>query len=246
MNRYRTAVLPTLLLAVLGWGWNCAGQTQINAPSAGCLPATETQLHNDALGLGQGLKASPRNAIRPHNLKWELPIIAATGVLIAEVDGPVSSHNRSLSRQNTASLWSNIGLGMELGTAGLMWAGGCAGHHDTLRENGWTALEAAGAAAGINEVFKLAADRQYAYNVNSDGEFWEGGKSFPSGHSAASWAFASVLAHRYPHNRWVKWGAYGFATAVSLSRIAAKKHFPSDVLVGSTIGYVTGTYLAGR
>jgi hypothetical protein len=246
VSRYRFAVPQVLLLAVLGWNWNCAAQTQIYAPSAGCLPATATQLHSDAASLGEGLKMAPRDAIRPRNLKWELPVAAAAGVMIAEVDGPVNSHNRSLSRQNTASLWSNVGVGVELGTAGLMWADGCARHHDTLRQNGWTALEAAGAAAGINEVFKFAADRQYPYQVTGNGEFWDGGKSFPSGHSAASWAFASVLAHRYPHNRWVKWGAYGAATAVSLTRIAAKKHFPSDVLVGSTIGYVTGAYLAGR
>ncbi|HLK31974.1 MAG TPA: phosphatase PAP2 family protein [Terriglobales bacterium] len=246
MNRHSAAGLRILVLLLLGCGINCAAQTQINAPSTGCLPATATQLHNDATGLGHGLMAAPRNAIRPQNLKWELPIAAATGILIAEVDGPVNSHNRSISRQNTASTWSNVGLGMEFGTAGLMWLDGCARHHDSLRENGWTALEAAGAAAGINEVFKFAANRQYPIAGTGSGEFWDGGKSFPSGHSAASWAFASVLAHRYPHKRWVKWGAYGFATAVSLSRLASKKHFPSDVLVGSTIGYVTGTYLAGR
>lgn len=246
MNTHRVTVGRVLLLVVLGWGLGAGAQTQINAPAIGCLPATEAQLHSDAAALGQGLRIAPRDAIRPRNLKWELPVLAATGLLIAEVDGPVNSHNRSLSRQNTASVWSNVGVGMEFGTAALMWADGCARHHQMLRENGWTALEAAGAAAGINEVFKFAADRQYPYSVPANGEFWDGGKSFPSGHAAASWAFASVLAHRYPHDKWVKWGAYGFATAVSLSRIAAKKHFPSDVLVGGTIGYVTGTYLAGR
>lgn len=238
--------LRMLVLAALGWGLSCPAQAQINAPSAGCLPATETQLHDDAAGLGQRLGAAPRDALRPQNLKWELPILAATGVFIAKVDGPVNSHNRSLSRQSHASLWSNVGVGTEFGTAGLMWADGCLRHHDTLRQNGWTALEAAGAAAGINEVFKFAADRQYPTSVYGNGEFWDGGKSFPSGHAAASWGFASALAHRYPHKRWVKWGAYGFATAVSLSRIVAKKHFASDVLVGSTIGYVTGAYMAGR
>ena len=27
---------------------------------------------------------------------------------------------------------------------------------------------------------------------------------------------------------------------------AAKKHYPSDILIGATLGYVTGTYLAGH
>ena len=246
MGRYRRAGLQIFVLLLFAWSLQCAAQAPSGAAERGCLNETGTQLHQDAAGLGHGLAAAPRNAIRPRNLKWELPIAATTGIFIAELDKPVATHNESLSRQNTASTWSNVGLGMELGTAGLMWAGGCTHHNETLRDNGFVALEAAGAAAGINEVFKFAANRQYPYGTNSTGEFWENGKSFPSGHSAASWAFASALAHRYPHKRWVKWGAYAFATAVSLSRIPAKKHYPSDVLVGATIGYVTGAYLAGR
>lgn len=246
MSRHRPAVLRILVLLMLAWSLRCFGQAQSDAAQQRCLSATGAQLHNDAAALGHGLAAAPRNAIRPRNLKWELPIAATTGIFIAELDQPVATHNQSISRQNTLSTWSNVGLGIELGAAGLMWADGCVHAHESLRENGFTALEAAGAAAGINEVFKIAANRQYPYARNSTGEFWESGKSFPSGHSAASWAFASALAHRYPHKRWVKWSAYAFATAVSLSRIPAKKHFPSDILVGSTIGYITGAYMAGR
>lgn len=246
MNRQLSAALQMLALLLLGWTVPCTAQTQSDAEQQRCLYATKTQLHNDAEALGHGLAAAPRNAIRPRNLKWELPIAATTGIFVAELDQPVATHNQSLSRQTTLSTWSNLGLGVELGAAGLMWADGCVHHHTTLRENGFTALEAAGAAAGINEIFKIAANRQYPYAVKSTGEFWENGKSFPSGHAAASWAFASVIAHRYPNKRWVKWGAYAFATAVSLSRLPAKKHYPSDILVGSTIGFVTGAYMAGR
>lgn len=42
----------------------------------------------------------------------------------------------------------------------------------------------------------------------------------------------------------LKWSAYGWATGVSLVRLARKRHFPSDTLVGATVGYITGTYLA--
>lgn len=246
MSRDFLAELPILVLLLLGCSLACTAQVQNDAAQERCLYATGTQLHNDAAALGHGLAAAPRNAIRPRNLKWELPIAATTGIFIAELDQPVATHNQSLSRQSTLSTWSNVGLGMELGAAGLMWADGCVHHHESLRDNGFVALEAAGAAAGINEVFKIAANRQYPYAAHSGSEFWEGGKSFPSGHAAASWAFASALAHRYPQKRWVKWSAYAFATAVSLSRLPAKKHYPSDILVGSTIGYVTGAYLAGR
>jgi membrane-associated phospholipid phosphatase len=53
-----------------------------------------------------------------------------------------------------------------------------------------------------------------------------------------------VIAHRYPNKRWLKWSAYALATGVSLSRYPAKKHYPSDILMGATIGYVNGIYLA--
>jgi membrane-associated phospholipid phosphatase len=33
---------------------------------------------------------------------------------------------------------------------------------------------------------------------------------------------------------------------VSLARVAGKKHFPSDILIGGTLGYLTGTYFAGH
>jgi membrane-associated phospholipid phosphatase len=101
-----------------------------------------------------------------------------------------------------------------------------------------------GASTLVAYGIKVATNRQFAYAANTHGEFWEGGTSFPSGHAVASFAFASVIAHRYPHKPWIKWGAYGLATGVSLARIGAKKHFASDILVGGTIGYVSGTYLA--
>jgi membrane-associated phospholipid phosphatase len=66
----------------------------------------------------------------------------------------------------------------------------------------------------------------------------------PSGHAAASFAFASVIAHRYPKNPWLKWGAYGLATGVSFARVAGKKHFVSDIVAGGVVGYVTGTYMS--
>jgi len=126
-----------------------------------------------------------------------------------------------------------------------MYLGGCVGHRSSYAANtGFIALEAMGTANLMTFGIKAATNRQYAYHANPQGEFWEGGRSFPSGHAATSFAFASVIAHRYPHNPWIKWGAYGLAAGVSFARVGGKKHFASDILVGGTIGYVTGTYLA--
>jgi hypothetical protein len=48
-----------------------------------------------------------------------------------------------------------------------------------------------------------------------------------------------VIAHEYP-TPLVQIGAYGLATAVAATRVTAGQHFPSDVLVGSTFGYLIG------
>lgn len=200
----------------------------------------------EASQFGRGLKAVPRSAVRPSNLKWELPILAATGVMIAKLDRPAADRIQSKSLQQTAGQWSNVGLGLELGSAALAYGMGCGKHHSYLRDTGFKALAAMGAAGTADLALKLAFDRQFPYTPNSTGKFWGGGRSFPSGHSATSFAFAAVVAHRYPKNKWVKWGAYALATGVSLSRYPAKKHYPSDILIGATLGYITGTYLAER
>lgn len=238
------AIFRVLLLLAFCTALSWAEQDAAGTGDGGCRQIAG-QLPHTAATFGHGLVAAPRNAIRPSNLKWELPIVAATGLLIATADNHINNHIQSPTFVQDSTRGSNIGLGIELGTAGLMYLGGCSGHRSSYAANtGFTALEAMGAANLMTFVIKAAANRQYAYHANPQGEFWEGGRSFPSGHAAISFAFASVVAHRYPHNLWIKWGAYGLATGVSLARVGGKKHFASDILVGGTLGYVTGTYMA--
>lgn len=188
----------------------------------------------------------PREMVRRSNLEWEVPVAMGTAALIAAADRHASNQVTSASLQSNSSLASNVGLGVEFGVAGAAWLAGCHMHNDRLRSAGETALEAAGAAGLSVFAVKEAFKRVRPFQKNETGEFWEGGNSFPSGHAAFSFAIASVVAHRYAHRRWVKWGAYGLATAVTCARFGARQHFLSDLVVGSTIGYVTGTYLSGN
>jgi len=55
-------------------------------------------------------------------------------------------------------------------------------------------------------------------------------------------ALARVIAGEYPH-WYVLVPAYGFAESIGISRILANQHFPSDVLVGQAIGFLTGSYI---
>lgn len=73
--------------------------------------------------------------------------------------------------------------------------------------------------------------------------FFSGGKSpfkgssFPSGHAAGVFSVATVMASRYSKHRWVPWVVYGFASAISFSRVTTSAHFPSDVFLGAALGY---------
>jgi len=81
-----------------------------------------------------------------------------------------------------------------------------------------------------------------------DDTFFSGGKSpfhgssFPSGHAAAVFSVATVVAGRYRNHKWVPWLAYGFATAISFSRVTTAAHFPSDVFLGAALGYTATKY----
>lgn len=57
--------------------------------------------------------------------------------------------------------------------------------------------------------------------------------SFPSGHTSAAFLMASLLGYFFPA---LILPLYTWASAVGVSRIFLGVHFPTDVLVGSTIG----------
>ena len=78
---------------------------------------------------------------------------------------------------------------------------------------------------------------------NAEGDFFEGGRAFPSGHAAGSWALATVVACQYRHKRWVAPLAYGLAGLVSASRLFEREHFPSDVFVGGALGFMIGRHV---
>src|SRR5438874_3536539 len=63
---------------------------------SGCGPSQTThQVIGHATQLLHGIEHAPRNAVRLENLKWELPIGAATGLLIAEADQPAANRIQS-------------------------------------------------------------------------------------------------------------------------------------------------------
>lgn len=93
-------------------------------------------------------------------------------------------------------------------------------------------------------VLKTATQRPHPSVDDASGEFFDRGSAFPSGHAASAWSLATVIAYEYGRGRpLVRFGAYGLATAVSLSRYTGRNHFLGDVLVGSAISSGIGRYV---
>lgn len=78
------------------------------------------------------------------------------------------------------------------------------------------------------------------------GSSFSGAASFPSGHSTAAFAVATVMARRYRARPWVPWLAYGLAGVVAFSRVTTQAHFPSDVFVGAVLGYSISRFVVLR
>ena len=115
----------------------------------------------------------------------------------------------------------------------------------TPEKLGVLASEAAIDGVVVSELLKIATQRQRPNEGNGQGHFWSGntfGSSFPSQHAAVAWSLAAVFAHEYPSPA-MKILAYGTASAISISRITSLNHFPSDVFVGSTLGYFVGQHV---
>jgi len=104
----------------------------------------------------------------------------------------------------------------------------------------------------LNKGLGYAINRQTPKQGDGTGRFWPhgtktwpDGQSMPSDHSVVAWSFAHVVASQYPGIA-TKALVYGLAATVSASRVVAREHFPSDVIVGSALGYVVGGYVVRR
>ena len=138
------------------------------------------------------------------------------------------SHYKKVSNNGVASL---IGAGAGLYLLSFPT------HNERWRETGLLAGEAALNSLMMVEAMKYSLQRERPYQENGGGPFFNGGTSFPSEHAAVAWSIARVIAHEYsgPLPTIL---AYGMASAVSFSGVHARQHFPSDVLIGSALGYL--------
>jgi len=168
------------------------------------------------------------------DLKWILPGAGITAAFIASDSW--WSKQVPLSHVATSKKVSDYGTYSLMGLSGASFLLGHVMHDDQLSEAGLLSGEAAINAAAIAYAFKEITQRQRPYQGNGHGNFFAGGSSFPSEHSAIAWSIASVWAHEYP-GWFSQIAAYGLASAVSITRVTAKQHFASDAIIGGALGW---------
>jgi len=177
------------------------------------------------------------------NAKWWLLSGAVTAGLIAADHRIANSFENSHGQVKWGGRISQIGASYTLVPLVAGYYGfGVLADHAKAREIGVlgaeSLLDSLIVAGVLKEVFRRNRPDQ-----SKPGDFWGGGTSFPSGHAIQVWSVASLVSHEYKHQPIVGVVAYSLAAIVSASRIAAQKHFASDIFVGGTMGWFIGRYV---
>jgi hypothetical protein len=194
----------------------------------------------------EGIWTSPAR-LRPHNLVWLAPFALATGAAIAtdhRFQSEVVSHDVNFNDANLSA--SNGLVGGMIAVPIAVFAAGEFKQNDHAREAGILGGEAMADGLIVCEASKLVFRRERPDVDQSRGRFFQSSAgidgSFFSLHTTVAFAAASTVAGEYS-SPWVQVAAYSGATAVGVTRVLGRQHFPSDVLVGATTGWLIGHYV---
>src|SRR5215469_7207833 len=247
-----------LLCAAQGWAQEPSDREPVPTPSANTinsepkeralLPIKRYVASDDSMHSGffghmtdfandqKQIWTSP-SRVRLSDASWLVPLGGITaGLFVTDRQYSASINQNPTTIKHYKSV-SNYGIAGLIGGGAGLYLLSFPTHNERWRETGFLAGEAALNSLVTVEVLKYSLGRQRPYQGNGSGAFFHSGTSFPSEHAAAAWSIAGVIAHEYPGTLPTLL-AYGAASAVSLSRIRARQHFPSDVLVGSVLGYL--------
>jgi undecaprenyl-diphosphatase len=168
-----------------------------------------------------------------------------------QIDLPFARFLRSLHigwLEQTGDIGTRLGSGAALIaiSVGLL-LGGTLWKQAHVQKTGIKTLLAHGIAAIAVQVLKHGIGRPRPRLIHADNGFpWRpsvesGLDSFPSGHTTASFAVATVFAKSFPRIAWI---AYGLAGFVAVSRAVRGSHFPTDVIAGICLGTLVGISVA--
>jgi membrane-associated phospholipid phosphatase len=164
------------------------------------------------------------------NLLW---VGVGTGVALA-----VHPADHTFNEKVNGDGWSKFfAVGAVLGNTGTLLAAGVtvytvgrAKDNKKVSHMGSDLLQAIGVSEVIVQSLKYATQRERPDGTDSH--------SFPSGHAADTFAFATALERHLGWKGAVP--AYLFSTYVAMSRLHDNRHYLSDVAAGSAVGIIAG------
>ncbi len=171
--------------------------------------------------------------------KWLVPFVELTGGLFATDRASERAISREPSRSNRYLGAPIDSLSTLVAIGGVAFLSKNVRRDGQIRETYVLGAEAILDSLAVSTAGEFTLGRQKPEEDASRGRFFAGGTSFPSDHAVIAWSAASVVAHEYP-GPLTEFLAYGTASAISISRVFGKEHFPSDVVVGSAMGWLIG------
>jgi membrane-associated phospholipid phosphatase len=176
--------------------------------------------------------------------QWARGTALAGGAVLASalLDKPADRFVKDHAASTVLHKWGNAGKVMPVALAGAAGAAIAFGD-ERLQNIGIISLQAVAASVAISVGTKYVVGRARPgeelgpwSQVGSQGK--RSDASFPSGHAAVAFAAVTPFAQEYD----APW-LYGVAALGAAGRVANRQHFVSDVVAGSVVGYVMGSWL---
>lgn len=183
--------------------------------------------------------------------KWKggdflsLSAVLGAGLLLYSVDQDIQQWAQDHRGSSSEDIFKTIGqLGNGVVLIGLMaalYVSGEVSDNNSLRKTALLSLESWLTSGIIVRGLKSVAGRARPWTGESSHSFHPFSTrsrfaSFPSGHASSAFAVATVIADQ-SKKAYIDILAYSLATMAAFSRVHLDKHWASDILVGSAIGY---------
>lgn len=144
-----------------------------------------------------------------------------------------------------------LGTWVALAVAMVLQEGGDPAKQPLARRRGLLLVGSATLGGLVAELLKLLIRRErpmvheglYGFREFADRTFSTSGLAMPSSHTLVAFAGAAMLARLYPRARWV---GYVLAAGCGVSRVMARAHFVSDVVLAAGCGWIVAFLLAKR
>ncbi|MDR3684465.1 MAG: phosphatase PAP2 family protein [Geothrix sp.] len=168
--------------------------------------------------------------------------VVGTGLLLDHSATQFMTNHRTASWDRVAKDVQNLGDTPSVFIAGGTYLAGVAFKDPEVRATGIDTMVTMGIAQLLLTIplkVVVGRSRPSANEGTQDFHPFNGGQSFPSGHTTQAFALASVIAE-HADTPWVSGVSYGLASLVGLARVEQRAHFMSDVVAGGLIGTFVG------